>query len=132
MPVTIKRAFLLLAFLQALHSLEEYMFELWEHLAPARIVSSFVSDNLPVGFAVVNVAIVALIFWTYFSAVRKDISASRGLVWFWAILETLNGAGHIGFGLSAGGYFPGLYSAPLLLLTGVYLLVELGRTGIRE
>lgn len=131
MRATIKRAFLLLAFLQALHSLEEYKFELWDHLAPARIISSFVSDDLAVGFAAVNVTIVVLIFWTYISAVRKD-AGPRGLVWFWAILETLNGAGHIGFGLSSGGYFPGLYTAPLLLLTGVYLLVELGRTRIRE
>lgn len=132
MPITIKRAFLLLAFLQALHSLEEYVFELWDYLAPARIISGLVSDNLAVGFAAANAVIVALIFWTWYSAVGKGTSGSRGLVWFWAILETLNGAGHIGFGLSAGGYFPGLYSAPLLLLTGAYLLIELGRAKTRE
>ena len=128
----INRAFLLLAAGQALHSLEEYLTELWEHLAPARYVSSLVSDDLALGFVAINLAIVALIFWTYFSAVKTRTPASRGLVWFWAILETLNGIGHIGFGMNAGGYFPGLYSAPLLMLTGLYLISQLARqeTGI--
>lgn len=123
----IRRAFLLLTLLQALHSLEEYAGHLWEKLAPARFVSSLVSDDLPVGFAAINIGIVLLAFWCYLVPVRKSLPGARGVVLFWAILESLNGAGHILFGINAGGYFPGLYTAPLLLLCGLYLLVQVTR-----
>ena len=36
---------------QAAHSTEEYVFRLFDVFAPARFVSSLVSDNLAVGFA---------------------------------------------------------------------------------
>ena len=123
----IRRAFLLLTLLQALHSLEEYAGHLWEKLAPARFVSSLVSDDLSVGFAAINIGIVLLAFWCYLVPVRKSLPGARGVVLFWAILESLNGAGHILFGINAGGYFPGLYTAPLLLLCGLYLLVQVTR-----
>lgn len=121
------RTFLLLAVLQALHSLEEYVGRLWEQLAPARFVSSLVSDDLAVGFAIINLGIVALAFWCYLVPVRRSLPSARGVVLFWAILESLNGAGHILFGIDAGGYFPGLYTAPFLLLCGLYLLVQVTR-----
>lgn len=128
MTAGIQGAFLLLAILQAAHSLEEYLFELWVHLAPARFVSGFVSDDLRVGFAVVNAAIVVLVFWSYLGPVRKATPGSRWIVWFWAILETLNGIGHLWFGVETGGYFPGLYTAPFLLVAGAYLLAQLSRS----
>jgi Protein of unknown function with HXXEE motif len=126
-PTRTANAFLLLAIFQALHSLEEYVGRLWEHLAPARFVSSLVSDNLPVGFAIINIGIVALAFWCYLVPVRRSLPGARGIVLFWAILESVNGAGHILFGINAGGYFPGLYTAPLLLPSGLYLLVQASR-----
>ena len=59
MDATAQRLFLLLIVAQALHSIEEYAFALWEVLAPARFVSGLVSENLSVGFAVANAMIVA-------------------------------------------------------------------------
>lgn len=128
MTARIQNAFLLLAIFQALHSLEEYFFELWDHLAPARFLSGLVSDDLRLGFATINLMIIVLVFWCYLGPVRNARPSARAIVWFWAILETLNGIGHIGFGFSSGGYFPGLYTAPFLLLVGVFLLVQLART----
>lgn len=125
MTTRIQRAFLWLAIFQALHSLEEYVFRLWDVLAPARFLSGLVSDDLPLGFAAINLTIVATVFWCYFVPVRNGGSSARAIVWFWAVLETLNGFGHIGFGIAAGGYFPGLYTAPFLLLVGGYLLLQL-------
>ena len=119
----IRTAFLVLALLQTLHSLEEYFGRLWEQLAPARFVSSLVSNDLSVGFAVINTVIVLLAFWCYLVPVRGSAPSARGIVLFWAILESLNGAGHILFAVDAGGYFPGLYTAPFLLLCGLYLLI---------
>jgi hypothetical protein len=127
MAIKTRMAFLVLAVLQALHSVEEYFNRLWDYLAPARFVSSLVSDDLSVGFAVINIGIVLLAFWCYLVPVRKSLPGARGVILFWAILESLNGAGHILFGINAGGYFPGLYTAPLLLLCGLYLLVQVTR-----
>ncbi len=120
-----KRTFLFLAITQALHSLEEYAFELWEYLNPARFLSGLVSEDLPFGFAVINSAIVALIFWSYATLLRHSIPTVSKIAWFWAILETLNGAGHLWFGFSTGGYFPGLYTAPFLLIFAGILLRRL-------
>ena len=125
MNANIKRAFLFVAVFQFLHSVEEYVFELWEHLAPARFLSGLVSDDLPFGFAVINIAIVMLISFSYIVPVRNASPNARRVVWFWAMLETFNGAGHLWLGFSGTAYFPGLYTAPFLLLFGVVLMQQL-------
>lgn len=119
------RTFLLLAIAQAVHSLEEYVFELWEYLYPARFLSGLVSEDLPFGFAVINSAIVALIFLSYRAVARSSKFPTTMIAWFWAILETVNGAAHLGFGATSGGYFPGLYTSPFLLVLGGILLRQL-------
>ena len=57
--------------------------------------------------------------------VRRDVAAARAIAWFWAMLEIVNGIGHTLFALNAGGYFPGVATAPLLIATGAYLVREL-------
>jgi hypothetical protein len=49
--------------------------------------------------------------------------AARGLVWFWTIPELGNGIGHSALALSRGGYFPGVVTAPLLLLFAGWLAI---------
>ena len=120
-----KRTFLFLAIFQTLHSVEEYVFELWKHLYPARFLSNLVSDDLSLGFATINSAIVVLIFCSYAALLRNPTPSMSIIAWFWAILETLNGVGHLWFGILSGGYFPGLYTAPFLLLLGGVLLRQL-------
>ena len=51
-------AFLVLILAQTAHSTEEYVFRLFDVFAPARFVSSLVSDDLVVGFALVNAGLV--------------------------------------------------------------------------
>lgn len=122
-----QRLFLLLIVGQALHSIEEYAFALWEVLAPARFVSGLVSDDLSVGFAVVNATIVALGAWSYAWPVRRNLGAAIPVAWFWVVLEAANGVGHLLFALQAGGYFPGVYTAPLLLVFSGLLAMRLTR-----
>lgn len=121
----LKRNFLFLASSQALHSLEEYTFGLWEHFAPARYVSGLVSEDLPFGFAVINSIVVVLIFWSYLVPIRNGAVYAVPLVWFWAVLEAINGVGHLWFGMSSGAYFPGLYTAPFLLVFAGLLFHQL-------
>jgi hypothetical protein len=131
MNTTTKRLFLLLIFAQALHSIEEYYFSLWEVLAPARFLSGLVSTDLPFGFAVVNVTIVALGLWTYAWPVRRNSRYAIPLAWFWTILEAANGIGHVMFAIASRSYFPGVYTAPLLLILSGLLAIQLTRRSDR-
>ena len=115
--------FLFLILAQGAHSIEEYFAKLYEVFAPARFVSSLVSHDLALGFLVVNAALVTFGIWCWAVPVRSSWHAARGLVWFWTILEVGNGIGHSALALSRGGYFPGIVTAPLLLLFAGWLTV---------
>lgn len=129
MDAIARRLFLLLIGSQALHSIEEYAFALWEVLAPARFLSGLVSDDLALGFAIVNAAIVALGAWSYLWPIRRNLGYAVALAWFWIILEGANGIGHMLFALAAQGYFPGVYTAPLLLMFSGLLATRMMRRG---
>jgi len=119
--------FLLLILAQAAHSVEEYFTKLYEVLAPARFVSGLISNDLALGFLVANAALVAFGLWCWAVPVRSGWAAARGLAWFWAVLELGNGLGHSVLALRQGGYFPGVGTAPLLLLFATWLAVLLIR-----
>lgn len=109
---------------QAAHSIEEYGFHLYDRLAPARFVSSLFSDDLTRGFAIAN-AVLVLAGVACVFVVRRAGLAARGVAWFWAGLETINGVSHILLALATSGYFPGVATAPLLLATSFYLIRRL-------
>lgn len=127
MDATARRLFLVLICLQALHSIEECTFELWEVFPPARFVSGLVGENLAVGFAVVNAAIVAAGVWSYAWPIRRNLGYAVPVAWFWALLEAANGIGHMLFALVKQAYFPGVYTAPLLLVVSGLLATRMMR-----
>jgi len=124
-------AFLFLILAQGAHSVEEYATRLYEVFAPARFVSSLVSSDLSLGFLVVNAALVTFGLWCWAVPMRSGWRAASGLAWFWTLLEIGNGVGHSILALSRRGYFPGLATAPLLLLLAAWLAVLLVRQGGR-
>ncbi len=119
--------FLALVVVQAAHSVEEYASRLWEVLAPARLLSGLVSSNLPFGFVVFNAALILFGFWCYWTRIRTPHPSGRAWAWFWTILEAGNGTGHLVLAAESGGYFSGAATAPLLLLTAVWLGTTLAR-----
>ena len=119
--------FLFLILAQGAHSIEEYATRLYEVFAPARFVSSLISNDLSLGFLVVNAALVMFGLWCWAVPVRSGWRAARGLAWFWTVLEIGNGVGHSILAFSRGGYFPGVATAPLLLVLAVWLAVLLVR-----
>jgi Protein of unknown function with HXXEE motif len=123
--------FLFLIIAQGAHSIEEYVTRLYEVFAPARFISSLVSNDLSVGFLAVNAALVTFGLWCWAFPVRSGCHAGRRLVWFWTILELGNGIGHSALALSRGGYFPGVATAPLLLLCAGWLGVLQARHASR-
>ena len=122
-------AFLILVVVQAMHSVEEYVFKLYDVFGPARFVSGLVSDDLRTGFAFVNMGLVALGIWCYLARVRPAHVSARSWVWPWVVVEGVNGIGHPFIALERGEYFPGVLTAPLLLATSLYLGIRLMRTG---
>jgi hypothetical protein len=118
---------LLLILAQAAHSVEEYAFRLYDVLAPARYVSSLFGVDRPIGFVIVNSALVLFGLWCWFARVRPGRRGWRGLAWFWALLEIANGCAHVALAVAAGGYFPGLATAPLLLALAGWLALTLRR-----
>ena len=119
----IQLVFLCLILSQAAHSVEEYVTKLYEVFAPARFVSSLISNDLALGFLIANAALVAFGLWCWAVPVRSGWRVARGFIWFWTILELGNGLGHSFLALSRGGYFPGVITAPLLLLFAVWLAI---------
>ena len=125
MDVRSRVAFLALIVAQAAHSIEEYVFRLFDVLAPARFVSGLFSSDLARGFAIANIALVLFGVWCYVARVRRGLPSARGLAWFWALLEVGNGISHSALAIRRGGYFPGVATAPLLLGISVYLIARL-------
>lgn len=124
-PAPGQRAFLVLIVAQAAHSIEEYVFRLYDVFVPARLVSSLVGDNLPFGFAVANTLIVLFGIWSYVARVRPNHPSARGFAWFWTGLEFANGIGHAVIALARGGYFPGVATSPILIAVSLYLARQL-------
>ena len=122
---TLRTPFLLLILAQAAHSVEEYACRLYDRFAPARFVSDLLGVDRPAGFAVANTLLVLFGLWCWFARVRSQRQGARGLAWFWALLELANGTAHVGLAIAAGGYFPGLATAPLLLGFGGLLVLRL-------
>jgi hypothetical protein len=122
-----RKLFLCLILSQAAHSIEEYYFRLYDVLAPARFISSFVSSNRAFGFALANVVLVLFGLWCYLARVRKGHPSGPRWAWFWTILEAANGIGHLILALGARGYFPGAATAPLLLGLSLWLGMTLSR-----
>jgi hypothetical protein len=123
-----RKLFLVLILLQAAHSVEECWFRLYDVLLPARIVAGLFTQNLPLGFALANIALVSWGSWCYLSRVKPAHPSARSWAWFWTVLEALNGTGHLLFALDQGSYFPGALTAPFLLATSLTLAFTLRTT----
>ena len=123
-----QRLFLVLVLSQAVHSVEEYVFRLYEALAPARWISGLLGFNPAIGFAIVNTLLVSFGVWCYVARVQMPRSAGRWWAWFWAVMEAANGVIHLLLAADQRGYFPGAATAPLLLGFSAALGVELSRT----
>ena len=120
-------AFLFLILAQAAHSVEETAFRLYEVFAPARFISSLLSDDPATGFAIGNAALVLFGLWCYIARVQAGHPSAKGWVWLWILIEFCNGLTHPAVALMRGTYFPGVVTAPVLLALSVYLALRMLR-----
>ena len=117
---------------QAAHSVEEYATGLFDVFAPARFVSNLISDDLSLGFALANMAVVLFGLWCVVARVWPRHPSAPAFAWFWAIVEFGNGFGHSAMALARGGYFPGAATAPALLGLSGWLALRLAANYNRE
>jgi hypothetical protein len=120
-------AFLALVIAQAAHSIEEYVFRLYDVFAPARFVSALISTDLRTGFIAFNLAFVAFGFWCYAVPVQERLSVAMPFLWFWIVVEILNGIGHPVISILERSYMPGTMTAPFLFTIAVYLSFQIAR-----
>jgi hypothetical protein len=119
-----RRTFLVLILVQACHSIEEYVFRLYEVFEPARVISNAISSDAATGFALVNTAIVAFGFWCHFARVRTGSPSATRWILPWILVELANGVMHPTLAVVRGGYFPGTITAPLLLVVAACLAYQ--------
>ncbi|HZI29507.1 MAG TPA: HXXEE domain-containing protein [Gemmatimonadaceae bacterium] len=115
----------LLILAQAAHSIEEYAGRLWESFPPARFVSGLVSDDLRLGFLLLNVALLTFGVWCYWWPVSRRWRSARAVALGWALVELVNGLGHPLWSVRQGGYTPGVATALILLILAGTLLVQM-------
>src|SRR5215469_833019 len=116
-----------LILMQAAHSIEEYVGHLWESFPPTRFVTGLVSSNPERGFVALNLLLLAFGVWCFLWPVRRGWPVAVALGWLWAVLEIINGIGHLLWSIREGGYTPGLATAPILLVLAVCLAYQLRR-----
>ena len=127
-----KWTFLALIVAQTAHSIEEYATHLYNVLAPARFVSSLVSTDLALGFAIANAALISFGVACFFGPIVHGARYAAAIAWGWAVLELMNGGMHIGWASIAHAYRPGVATAPLLFAIAATLAWQLARTRSRE
>ena len=130
MPTSrVKLAFGALIVAQIAHSAEEYIGRLWESFPPARLLSGIVSSDRELGFVALNSALVTFGLWCLLVPVQKEWPSAAGFMWLWIVVETINGVVHPVWSLRQGGYTPGVFTAPILLVVALYLAFQLRKGG---
>ncbi|HUS02832.1 MAG TPA: HXXEE domain-containing protein [Chitinophagaceae bacterium] len=123
----IKIAFLLLVLTQAAHSIEEYYGKLWEVYAPAKFITSLVSNDHEKGFVIINIAlfIAGILIWL---AAIRNFPPAIVPVWVLTILEIINSVGHSVWAVMERDYVPGVATAPVLFILAIYLIRQLTKS----
>ena len=127
MDARTRAAFGLLVLAQAAHSVEEYVFRLFDVFALTRFVSGLFSRDLATGFAIANAGIFLFGLWCYLFPLRSGRPSGRAIACGWAVVEFANGVTHGVLALANGRYFPGAVTAPLLIGGALYLAARLAR-----
>ena len=119
-----QKAFSALIATQAAHSFEECYFELWRVYPPARELAGIFGSSLSISFAVLNAVLVTLMVVSLVAFNQRGRFVIP-LAILWLVVELINGTNHIAQWYLTGSYFPGVYTAPLLLLfaciTGIHV-----------
>lgn len=121
----IKSTFLALVGAQALHSVEEYVFHLYDVFPPARFISGLISRDIERGFLIANLTIIGFGAFCYWWPVRRGWPSAVPLAWIWVGIGLINGIVHPAWSVFQRGYTPGVVTALLLLPLALLLAHQL-------
>ena len=113
--------FIVMVLVQGLHSIEEFIGKLWDSFPPARVLCSLVSDDLVTGFLIINIGLFIFGLWCWVFPVRKNYFYAQFLIWFWIVIELVNGIGHPIWTLMQRAYTPGILTSPIILIIAIVL-----------
>jgi hypothetical protein len=112
---SIRSTFVALVLTQVAHSVEEFIGRLWESFPPAAVLTGLVSSDRELGFVILNASLILFGFWCAAVPVRRRWASASALMWFWVVLESINGIGHPVWSFAQHAYTPGVLTAPVLL-----------------
>ena len=118
----ISTAFLLLIILQAIHSVEEFIFGFYEKFPPMRALYREAPHLAKPAFAIANALLILVGLICYYYWVRPARERARSVVWVWIILESVNVIAHFVWAILIRGYNPGLATVVLFALVLIYLI----------
>ncbi len=127
--IPIRTTFIILILFQGLHSIEEYIGKLWKIFSITELFRNFVFGNIETCFIVINIGLFIFGLWCWLVPVRRNYIFARKLIWFWIVIEMMNGIGHSILAIYKRAYIPGVATSPILLITAVYLIHQLLRNG---
>jgi Protein of unknown function with HXXEE motif len=129
------KTYLGLGVVQALHSMEEMHAHLYDFFWTATGLFQRYIPILPrfkmsaEVFAILNMGFIGIILATAPFVESKRTWAIK-FAWCCAVVEVLNGLLHLTGAVVFSAYVPGALSAPLLLIVGLILIVQLARQRI--
>ena len=131
----IQAAYFLLVILQAIHSVEEFIFRLYERFPPMRFVYQNAPHLAKPAFAISNALLISIGLICFFYWVQPARKGATAVVWIWIIIESLNVFAHIVWAALIGGYNPGLVTALLfvpVLIHLCYLMKHVSSHGVEQ
>lgn len=115
MNSNIRRAFLSLIVVQAVHSAEEFAFGFYEEFPPMRLIYQDAPQLAGPAFAVSNVLLILIGLACFYYWVRPARRGAGTVVWVWVVIESFNVVAHSAWAVLTEGYNPGLVTVFLFV-----------------
>lgn len=127
MNTKIRAAFLVLIVLQALHSIEEFIFKFYEVFPPMVLLYRNAPHLARPAFIMFNALLVLVGLTCLFRWVWPARRGARTVVWAWIGGEAINALAHLVWAILIRGYNPGLMTGLGFVPVVVYLSYLLRR-----
>ena len=118
----IKIAFLTMISLQAVHSVEEYIFKFYEAFPPMQFIYRDAPDLAKSGFVTFNLLLFLFGIICFFYWVQPARKGARVVIWVWIAIQLATIASHAIWVMSVGDYHPGLATVPLFVPIVVFMM----------
>ena len=127
----IKTAFLLMIIMQAIHSVEEFIFKLYDVFPPMQFIYRQAPSLAKPAFVAFNLLLILCGLVCFFYWVRPAREGAKGVIWVWVVIQLATVAGHVIWVALSGGYHPGLATVGLFIPVVAYVMYAMRRASSR-